>query len=464
MKKVFIETYGCRMNLCDSEIIIRIITENGFEYTRDINSADIVILNSCSVREAGHSKIYERLDFFNNETSFIGKKIVISGCFASLLSEKIFESHPIVNLIVHPKCYKALPFLLNRIEEGENHIIASESDCDELYEDVLPLRQLEIKTTAAIVIMKGCNQACSYCIEPITRGREVCKSHEAIVNEVNNSAENGYKEINLVGHSIDKYKALAKKNNEHITFAMLLDKLAHEFPDLRIKFMSSHPLYLSDEILQVIATNPNIMRVVHFPIQSASDRILKAMNRQYDMEYIRRRLKRIREIVPDMSVVTDIMVGFCGETDDDFQATYDFLSNEYTFNDINVFKYSMRPYTVAHKIFTDDVSDEIKQERYDAVVQLRNTQKKVLNEAMVGRSVKMLVESVVEYGEKILDNMSVLNHYVLHGRDWHNNNVRHEVRITSRLSDSVENMVNTVQDVTISRADETGLVGNEYFC
>ncbi len=462
MKKVYIETYGCRMNLCDSEIIIRIITENGFEYTSDIKLADIVILNSCSVREVGHNKIYERLNIFNSETSFIGKKIVITGCFASLLTDEIFESYPIVDLIVHPKCYKALPFSLNRIEDGEKHIILSDSDCDEIYEDVFPLRQLENKTTAAIVIMKGCNQACSYCIEPVTRGKEVCKSLEAIVKEVNDAVKNGYKEINLVGHSIDKYKSLSKTNNEYITFALLLDKLAREFPDLRIKFMSSHPLYLSDEILHVIATNSNIMRVVHFPIQSASDRILKAMNRQYDMKYIRRRLKRIREIVPDMSVVTDIMVGFCSETDEDFQATYDFLSSEYTFNDINIFKYSMRPYTAAHKNFTDDVPEEIKQQRYDAVLQLRDAQKTALNQAMVGHTVKILVEDVEEYGEKIVHEHLTLIYFFIFGRDQYNNNVRYEVRVNSRFIPSVESMLNTQQDVTIYEADKTGLRGIEY--
>lgn len=462
MKTFAIETYGCRMNICDSEIIIRILTENGFEYSDNVRSADIVILNSCSVKEDGHNKIYERLNYFNSEPSFCEKTIIIVGCFASLLTERIFELYPTIDLIVHPKCYKALPELLEKVRVGETHIISSDYNGNELYDGIFPLRKLENRTTVAVVIMKGCNQACSYCIEPITRGKEVCKNPESIVREINAAIEDGYKEINLIGHSIDKYESFSETIGKHINFALLLDMLAKMFPDVRIKFLSSHPLYLSDEILQVIAANPNIMRVVHFPIQSASDRMLKAMNRQYTMTYVRERLRKIHEIIPDMRIVTDIIVGFCGETESDFQETYDFLSNEFIFDDINVFKYSMRPGTAAHKLYIDDVPENVKEERYNAIIELRDYIKKVLNQSMVGKTVKIIVEKVSGPMEIEMNKWLTLHLYSIYGRDSYNNNVWYEERMNSQFSISEDSMINTIQEVKIYRASKKGLFGYEY--
>lgn len=286
MKTFYIETYGCRMNICDSEVIIAILSNAGYQYSEDIKSSDVVILNSCSVREDGHNKIYERLAILGAEDNIKGKKIVITGCFASLLEHSLFEKYPYVNIIANPNCYRVLPTLLDNVSNGYNHLIAAVDDNDELYEDILPIREIEDDTTAAINVMKGCNQNCSYCIEPITRGKEHCRSVQSIINEALDIAEKGYKELTLVGHLIDKYKWFDVFEGKVYDFAKLLGMVAEACPNLRIKFLSSHPSYLSDNIVQTILNHPNIMHVLHLPIQSASDEVLKRMNRGYALLFL----------------------------------------------------------------------------------------------------------------------------------------------------------------------------------
>lgn len=391
MKTFYIETYGCRMNICDSEIIIRIMTDNGLEHSDDISSADVIILNSCSVREDGHNKIYERLGDIGEKSAFTSKTIIITGCFASLLTDRLFDAYPFVDLIVPPKCYKALPELLVKVENAQSHIVASDYDDDDMYDGILPLRKLEDRTTAAIVIMKGCNQNCSYCIEPITRGKEHCKSPEAILHEAKDISERGYKELTLVGHIIDKYKWTVSETGETVNFAMLLGKVAEACPDLRIKFLSSHPLYFNDETVKTMVEHHNIMRVVHLPIQSASNEILDRMNRGYTKEMFAERVQRIRTIMPDISVITDVMVGFCGETDEDFNQTTEFIK-KMKFDDINVFRFSMRNGTEAAKIYMDDISEEEKTRRAMFINKLNNSIKMEKYQTLEGDCLDIVVE------------------------------------------------------------------------
>lgn len=392
MKTFYIETYGCRMNICDSEIIITILSNAGYKYSKEIKSSDIIILNSCSVREDGHIKIYERLEYIKNIVGIKNKKIVIAGCFASLLNYDFFIDMHFVDIIVNPNCYKKLPQLLEKVYTNkENHVIASIDAHDELYEDILPMREIEDCTTAAINIMKGCNQNCSYCIEPITRGKEHCRSVSSIINEVRDIVSKGYKELTLVGHLIDKYKWFDHVNNKVYDFAMLLDMVANECPQLRIKFLSSHPSFLSDNTIRTMQEHSNIMRVVHLPLQSASNKVLKRMNRGYTVDMFVKKVKHIRTMIPDISIITDVMVGFCGETLEDFQKTVD-LVNTLQFDDINIFRFSMRSKTIAHKIYYDDVLEIEKERRYNIIKSINDSVKLAKYQKLIGNHLNVIIE------------------------------------------------------------------------
>lgn len=393
MKTFYIETYGCRMNICDSEIIIAILVNAGYKYSADYTLSDIIILNSCSVREDGHNKIYERLDFFGTKDDINHKIIVVAGCFATLLDNTIFEKYPYVNVIVNPNSYRLLPTLLEGASVKDKELILLNNVGDELYEDILPLRKIEDCTTAAINVVKGCNQNCSYCIEPVTRGKEHCRSVNSILCEARDIANKGYRELTLVGHLIDRYKWIAPVNNQAFDFSALLSLVAENCKDLRIKFLSSHPSFLSDDIINTILKYPNIMHVVHLPIQSASDYVLQQMNRGYTSDMFIKRVERIRKLIPDISIITDIMVGFCGETLSDFQKTVD-LVNTLKFDDINVFRFSMRSKTKAYQNYVDDIPEEEKLRRYDVIKDLNDFIKLKKHKKLIGQQFDMIIEGV----------------------------------------------------------------------
>ncbi len=430
MKKFAIETYGCRMNICDSEIIISILTQEGLVYSEEIASADVIILNSCSVREDGHNKIFERLNYIGDNVSLSSRIIVLTGCFASLLTEDFFTKYPFVSIVANPNSYRLLPSLLNRLEKGENHLLVPIIDNDELYEDILPIRYIEDKTTAAINVMKGCNQRCSYCIEPITRGNEHCRSVESILKEAKDIASSGYRELTLVGHLIDKYKWLVPETSEVIDFAMLLGKVAENCPELRIKFLSSHPTFFDDNIARAIAVYPNIMKVIHLPIQSASNVVLKRMNRGYTKEMFAERIQRIRAIIPQVSIITDVMVGFCGETDEDFKETEEFVK-EMNFDDINIFRFSMRSGTKASLIYVDDVPESEKVHRANVIKELNNSIKQTRFQKLVGTEIEIIVEG--SYPDRRL-----------YGRDMNHRTVIIEPKAGININDKVSVNIKSV--------------------
>lgn len=391
MKTFYIETYGCRMNICDSETIIAILDCAGYRYSKEIAGSDIVILNSCSVREDGHNKIFERLECFKKDKSLMDKIIVITGCFASLLDASLFDKYPFVDIIANPNSYKSLPELLQRHDGGERHLLASIRDNDELYEDILPLREIENCTTAAINVMKGCNQNCSYCIEPITRGKEHCRSLFSVMNEARDIAQNGYRELTLVGHLIDKYRWTDPADGRVYDFAMLLDKVATECPGLRIKFLSSHPSFMNDRIVAVMQKHDNIMHVVHLPVQSGSDEVLRRMHRGYTREQLIKRVQKVRSMIPGITVITDIMVGFCGERQTDFEQTVS-LVRELEFEDINVFRFSMRSGTKAAALYDDDVTEEEKMRRYEIIRGIRDEIRSRKLSEQIGRYLTVVME------------------------------------------------------------------------
>lgn len=386
------------MNICDSETIIAILDCAGYRYSKEIAASDIVILNSCSVREDGHNKIFERLECFKEDKSLMDKTIVIAGCFASQLDASLFEKYPFVDIIANPNCYRSLPELLQRHDSGERYLVASISDNDELYEDILPIREIEDCTTAAINVMKGCNQNCSYCIEPITRGKEHCRSLPSIIREARDIAESGYRELTLVGHLIDKYRWTDSEEGSVYDFAMLLDKVAEECPEVRIKFLSSHPSFMNDRIVAVMQKHDNIMHVVHLPVQSGSDEVLRRMHRGYTREQFIKRVQEIRSMIPGITVITDIMVGFCGERLTDFEQTVS-LVRELEFEDINVFRFSMRSGTKAAALYEDDVTEDEKMRRYDVIKAIRDEIKSRKLSELIGSSLTIVIEGKTRKGQ-----------------------------------------------------------------
>lgn len=377
--RIYIETYGCRMNICDSEVILSILSKDGHTYCADIYRSDVIILNCCSVREVGHEKTFERLAEIA-KSGLEDKMIVVAGCLATQLDKTIFDKFPHADIVAGPDTYRKLPTFI-RAGKGL-HVILGNDDPKEMYEDIIPKRYLEDSTTAAITIMKGCNQFCSYCIEPYTRGRELSRDVESILSECKRVETAGYKELTFVGHIIDRYR---------YGFAELLDRAATLCPGLRIKYLSSHPLTYTDETLDVVRRHENIMRVVHLPVQSGSDKILKRMNRGYTIDQYKRRYSSIKESMPDMRIVTDIMVGFCGETDEDFRQTAD-LVRELEFDDINVFCFSLRQGTAAEKKYKDDVPEDIKNSRKQAILSLRDEIKQKKHTGLIGKEVSVINE------------------------------------------------------------------------
>lgn len=390
MKKIYIETYGCRMNLCDSEIILGILSGHGYEYTHVLADADCVILNGCSVREIGHIKTFERIKELEKtlESHVI---LIIAGCISTQLDESFFTTYPRVQLVIHPTAYKHIFEAINVLTRKQStHLLVIGNNKDEIYDRQLPLRLLEDNITATVTIMKGCDLYCSYCIEPYTRGGRVNRSYEGIMAEIADIREKGYREITLFGHIVDLWQG--EHDGISKNFAQLLSDVAESCPEQRIKFISSHPLTFTDQIANVIAGHNNIMKVVHLPVQSGSDRILNMMNRKYTVSQFIEKVDVIRRIIPDINIVTDIMVGFPGEKEKDFEATLNLLA-EVRLTSVNVFKFSMRKGTPAYWNYNDDVPLSVKEERQRRAHSLIRTIKKETECELVGTRRHIIVES-----------------------------------------------------------------------
>lgn len=388
--KVYIETYGCQMNVADSEVVVAILVEAGYEYTEQMVEADLILVNTCSVRENAEQRVRGRLKVFNT----IKKKkpellIGVIGCMAERLKEQLLEEEKMIDLVVGPDAYRELPLLIQTAESGQKAINTLLSR-EETYADISPVRVSSNGVSAFISIMRGCENMCTYCIVPYTRGAERSRHPQTIVSEAENLFEQGYREITLLGQNVDSYHW----NNTDLLitdFADLLEKVARVNPKLRIRFATSHPKDLSDKALRKIAEFPNICRSIHLPVQSGSSRMLEIMNRGYTREWYLERIAAIKRIVPDCALSTDIMVGFCGETDEDQKDTLSLMKQvgyDYAF----MFKYSERPKTYAARKLKDDVSEEIKLKRLKEVIALQNDLSGRSKNAELGRTFEVLVE------------------------------------------------------------------------
>ena len=387
-KKLFIETYGCQMNVADSEVVASIMQMDGYEMTDKIEEADAIFVNTCSVRDNAEQKIYGRLQYFQS-LKRKKKSLVIGvlGCMAERVKEELISVHR-ADLVVGPDSYLDLPNLVGAVEKGEKAINV-EWSTRETYKDVIPLKIGGIKISGFISIMRGCNNFCSYCIVPYTRGRERSRELESILREVRDMKEKGFREVTLLGQNVNSYAF--EKEGETVTFPVLLEKVAQEVPGMRIRFTTSHPKDMSNETLEVMARYANICKHIHLPAQSGSNRILKVMNRKYTREWYLDRIAAIKRILPECAVSTDLFCGFHSETEEDFGQTLS-LMNEVGYDSAFLFKYSERPGTYAAKHLEDNVPEEEKIRRLQAMIDLQNKLSEDSNKKDIGKTFEVLIE------------------------------------------------------------------------
>jgi tRNA-2-methylthio-N6-dimethylallyladenosine synthase len=391
IRRFYIESYGCQMNFADSEIIASILREQGYGATRNLGEADLVLLNTCSIREKAEQTVRNRLTEFrslkkNNPSLLIG----MLGCMAERLKTRLLEEEKLVDIVVGPDAYRSLPSLISRADEGHKAVNVLLSR-EETYADISPVRLNSNGITAFVSIMRGCNNMCSFCVVPFTRGRERSRDAFSIVAECRDLWERGYREVTLLGQNVDSYYWHNPDSGNDTTFAMLLDRVASVSPDLRVRFSTSHPKDITDEVLHTMAAHENICRYIHLPVQSGSTRVLQLMNRTYTREWYLARVKRIREIMPDCGISSDIIAGFCTETEEDHQDTLDLMERSgYDFS--YMFMYSERPGTLAAKRYADDVPADVKRRRLEEIVATQNRLSLHSNRKDIGKTFRVLIE------------------------------------------------------------------------
>ena len=429
-KKLFIETYGCQMNVADSEVIASIMQMAGYSPCNDLEEADAVFLNTCSIRDNAEQKILNRLDFFHSLRKKHKKMIIgVLGCMAERVQNDLIENHH-VDLVAGPDAYLALPHLIAAAEAGEKAINV-ELSTTETYRDIIPSRICGNHISGFVSIMRGCNNFCHYCIVPYTRGRERSRDLESILNEVRDLEKKGYKEVTLLGQNVNSYKF--ETNGEIITFPMLLRTVAQTVPGMRIRFTTSHPKDMSDETLRAIAEVPNICKHIHLPVQSGSSRILKLMNRKYTREWYLERVRMIRNIIPDCGLSTDIFSGFHSETEEDHRESLS-LMRECAYDSAFMFKYSERPGTYASKHLPDDVPEKIKIRRLNELIELQNHLSAESNKKDIGKTFEVLVEGVSKRSTAQLFGRTEQNKVVIFDRGTYRPGDFVKVRITEASS------------------------------
>lgn len=402
-KKLFLESYGCAMNFSDSEIVASILKDKGFETTNDFHEADVIFVNTCAIREGAEQRVRQRLtDFKKVKKSNPDLIVGVLGCMAERLKSKFLEEEKLVDIVVGPDAYRSLPELIETAETGQKAVNVLLSK-EETYADIAPVRLGNNGVSAFISITRGCDNMCSFCVVPFTRGRERSRDPETIVQEAKDLFEQGYREVTLLGQNVDSYLwtggGLKKENptpeelQHATTFAQLLEKVALVHPDLRVRFSTSHPKDMTDDVLYTIAKHENICNYVHLPVQSGNTRILEMMNRGYTREWYMNRIDAIRKIIPDCAISMDIITGFCSETEEEHQDTLSLM--EYVKYDFGyMFAYSERPKTLAERKFKDDVPEEVKKRRLQEIVDLQIKHSAIRTKEGVGKVHKVLVEGV----------------------------------------------------------------------
>ncbi|MBP3553734.1 MAG: tRNA (N6-isopentenyl adenosine(37)-C2)-methylthiotransferase MiaB [Bacteroidaceae bacterium] len=431
LKKLFIETYGCQMNVADSEVVASIMQMAGYEVCDSLDEADAVFLNTCSIRDNAEQKIFNRLEyFFSLRKKKKGLIVGVLGCMAERVKEDLINNHH-VDLVAGPDAYLSLPDLMAQVEAGQKAMNV-ELSTTETYRDVIPARIGGNRVSGYVSIMRGCNNFCHYCIVPYTRGRERSRDVKSILGEVTDLVNKGYKEITLLGQNVNSYRFEAE-DGAVITFPQLLRTVAQAARGVRIRFTTSHPKDMSDETLHVIAEEPNVCRHIHLPVQSGSSRILKLMNRKYTREWYLDRVEAIRRIIPDCGLSTDIFSGFHSETEEDHQMSLS-LMRECQYDSAFMFKYSERPGTYASKNLPDDISEEVKIRRLNEIIEVQNQLSAEANQRCIGKTYEVLVEGFSKRSREQLVGRTEQNRVVVFDRGSHRIGDFVNVRITEASS------------------------------
>ena len=409
-KKFHIETYGCQMNVADSEVVAAILTAKGFEHIKDKNEADIILVNTCSIRENAEQRVRGRVQGFTEIRKRNPKLLIgVMGCMAERLGEKLFEEEKNINILVGPDAYLDLPLLIEKASKGEK-AINIELSTTETYKEICPTRLDETAISGFVSIMRGCNNFCTYCIVPYTRGRERSRSHNSIIKEVVDLQSKGYKEVTLLGQNVNSY--LYKEEENKVDFPSLLELVAKTVPNMRIRFATSHPKDMSDETLAVIARWSNICKSIHLPVQSGSNSVLKDMNRKYTREWYLDRIDAIHRIIPECGISTDLFVGFHNESEEDYQQTLD-LMREVCFDLAYMFKYSERPGTKASKTMPDNIDEETKSRRLQYMIELQSASSLESNRRDIGKTFEVLVEGVSKRSQEEMYGRSSQNKVIV---------------------------------------------------
>ncbi|WP_353127124.1 tRNA (N6-isopentenyl adenosine(37)-C2)-methylthiotransferase MiaB [Parapedobacter pyrenivorans] len=403
-RKLYIESYGCQMNFSDSEIVASILLDKGFETTRDYREADVIFINTCSIRENAEQRVRNRLkEFESAKAKNPGMVVGVLGCMAERLKSKFLEEEKLVDVVVGPDAYRDLPNLIEQVDEGSRAVNVLLSR-EETYADINPVRLNTNGVTAFISIMRGCDNMCSFCVVPFTRGRERSRDPQSIVKEAENLFHAGYREVTLLGQNVDSYKYTAavadgEEAGPTITFANLLELVAQVNPLLRVRFSTSHPKDITNDVLYTMAKYENICKYIHLPVQSGNSRILQLMNRTYDRAWYMERINAIRSIIPNCGISTDVITGFCSETEEEHQETIsmmDYVKYDYAY----MFAYSERPGTLAAKRYADDVPEEVKKRRLTEVVDRQRRHSLERLQTYVGKTHKVLIEGFSKRSDK----------------------------------------------------------------
>ena len=440
-KKLYVETYGCQMNVADTEVVASVMQTDGYELTANLEEADAVFVNTCSVRDNAEQRVVSRLQYFRSLKRGGRPRLIVGvlGCMAERAKEELVEKHG-VDLVAGPDSYMDLPNLVGAVERGEKAVNVSLST-EETYRDVKPLKMAGVQVTGFVSIMRGCNNFCSYCIVPYTRGRERSRDVDSILSEIEDMRAKGYRDVTLLGQNVNSY-LYRSAEGEEVSFARLLERAAEAAPDVRIRFMTSHPKDMSDEMLHVMAAHRNICKYIHLPAQSGSSRMLAVMKRGYTREWYLDRIAAIRRILPGCAISTDLFCGFHSETEADHQETLS-LMREVGYDSAFMFKYSERPGTYAARHLEDDVPEEVKVRRLQEMIALQNELSEASNRRDVGRRFEILVEGFSKRSRERMYGKTEHNKVVVFDRGGH------------RIGDFVR--------VEVEEATSATLLGREVF-
>lgn len=421
-KKLYLESYGCAMNFSDSEVVASILINQGFSTTQESAEADVILINTCSIRENAEQRIRNRLKQFNRaKKQRPGLVIGILGCMAERLKTNLLEEEKLVDLVAGPDSYRDLPGLIEEVDGGQKAVNVLLSR-DETYADISPVRLDKNGVTGFVSITRGCDNMCSFCVVPFTRGRERSRDPHTIVQECGALFNAGYREVTLLGQNVDSYRwnmtskgEIKDETKPTTNFAQLLEMVAAVHPKLRIRFSTSHPKDMTDDVLHAIAKHDNICNYIHLPVQSGNSDVLKKMNRGYTREWYMNRIEAINRIIPECGISTDIITGFCGETEEQHQDTLSIM-REVKYDAAYMYKYSERPKTLAERKYEDDIPEEVKQKRLEQIIELQHTHSLAINKEQIGKVLEVLAETESKRSEDRLMGRTDRNHKVIFDR------------------------------------------------